>query len=297
MSGSSGSIVGFIGAGIMGEPMALHLLQAGNTVRVWNRTPHKLHSLIAAGAVECPDPRDVAQGAAAVVSMLSDDAATEDVLFGSGVVAVMQPDAALIVMSSIAVETARDQARRAAAHHVRYVDAPVSGGQAGARNATLAIMVGASEEDFALTKPLLDCMGRPVHVGPVGCGELAKLVNQMIVASTIATVAEALLLAERGGADPAKVREALAGGFADSPILQQHARRMIEGDFRPGGAAKWQLKDTRHATAFAHSLGLSLPVADLVNTLFEQMVLHGDGELDHSGLIRELRRRNHLAAE
>jgi 3-hydroxyisobutyrate dehydrogenase-like beta-hydroxyacid dehydrogenase len=140
-------------------------------------------------------------------------------------------------------------------------------------------------------------MGRPVRVGPVGCGQLAKLMNQMIVASTIAAVAEALLVAERGGADPAKVREALSGGFADSPILQQHAVRMIENNFVPGGAAKWQLKDTRNALTYAQSVGLSLPVATLVDSLFEDMVQHGDGELDHSGLIRELRRRNGIVVE
>jgi 2-hydroxy-3-oxopropionate reductase len=185
-----------------------------------------------------------------------------------------------------------EQGRRAAEFGVRYVDAPVSGGEIGARNATLAIMAGGSEEDFAAIAPILTAMGRPVRVGPVGCGQLAKLVNQLIVAGTIANVAEALLLAERGGASPAKVREALAGGFADSTILQLAGKRMIEGDFTPGGPAKWQLKDTRNALAYAESVGLSLPVASVVDSLFAAMVEHGDGDLDHSGLIREMRRRN-----
>jgi 3-hydroxyisobutyrate dehydrogenase-like beta-hydroxyacid dehydrogenase len=198
-------------------------------------------------------------------------------------------------MSSIAVETTIDQARRAAEFGVHYVDAPVSGGQLGARNATLAIMVGASEEDFTSTAHLLAVLGRPVRVGPVGCGQLAKLVNQLIVAGTIAIVSEALLLAERGGASPAIVREALAGGFADSPILRQHGQRMIENDFTPGGPAKWQLKDTRNALSYAQTVGLSLPVASMVDSLFADMITHGDGDLDHSGLIRELRRRNGIA--
>lgn len=287
--------VGFIGTGTMGEPMARHLIKAGYPLRVWNRSPGKLIALIAEGAVPCVDVRAVAQGITALVCMLSDGPTCDAVLFGpSGLIAAMTPGTTLVMMSSIPVETAVEQARRAAEHGIRYLDAPVSGGQSGAHNATLAIMVGGTEEDFAASTPLLDIMGHPVHVGPVGSGELAKLVNQMIVASTIATVAEALLLAEQGGADPSKVREALAGGFADSPILQQHGRRMIENHFTPGGAAKWQLKDTRTALAYAQLIGLSLPVASLVNSLFADMIQHGDGELDHSALIRELRRRNGL---
>jgi 3-hydroxyisobutyrate dehydrogenase-like beta-hydroxyacid dehydrogenase len=290
--------VGFIGAGIMGEPMAQHLLKAGYPLRVWNRTQEKLHPLIVAGAVPCADARSVVQGISTLICMLSDGPTCDDVLFGDGgVVAAMAPDTTIVVMSSIAVETAIEQARHAGAREIRYLDAPVSGGQLGARNASLAIMVGGAEEDFAATAPLLAVMGRPVRVGPVGCGQLSKLVNQMIVASTIAGVAEALLLAERGGADPAKVREALAGGFADSPILQLHAKRMIENDFNPGGTARWQLKDTRNAIAYSRSVGLSLPVANLVNSLFEEMVQHGDGELDHSGLIREIRRKNDIAVD
>lgn len=155
-------------------------------------------------------------------------------------------------------------------------------------------MVGGEEIAFERVRPLMASMGRPIHVGPAGAGELAKLVNQLIVASTIATVAEAMLLAERGGADPSKVREALLGGFADSTILHQHAPRMIERNFVPGGPAKYQVKDTATAVAFADSLRLELPVLRLVDRLFEDMVLHGDGELDHSGIIREIRRRNRL---
>ena len=285
--------VGFIGTGIMGAPMGLHLIEAGYPVRVWNRSAEKLKPLLAAGAVSCAHAHEVGQGASVVICMLSDGPTCDAILFGSeGVVADMDPGATLVVMSSIAVETAQEQARRAGEFGGRYVDAPVSGGEVGARNATLAIMAGASEEDFNAVAPILAIMGRPVRVGPVGCGQLAKLVNQLIVAGTIANVAEALLLAERGGASPAKVREALAGGFADSTILQLAGRRMIENDFTPGGPAKWQLKDTRNALAYAQKVGLSLPVAGVVDALFEDMVKHGDGELDHSGLIREVRRRN-----
>ncbi len=287
--------VGFIGTGIMGEPMAHHLIRAGYPLRVWNRTPEKLARLVEDGAVRCATAAKAAEGVATLICMLSDGPSCDAILFGpDSAVAAMPPGSTLVVMSSIAVETAVEQARHAAEFGVRYIDAPVSGGEAGARNATLAIMAGGSEEDFAAVVPLLVVLGRPVRVGPAGCGELAKLVNQVIVAGTIATVAEALLLAERGGASPARVREALAGGFADSPILQQHGLRMIEDRFAPGGPAKWQLKDTHNALACAQSAGLSLPVTELVDSLFAGMVSHGDGELDHSGLIRELRRRNGL---
>lgn len=288
--------VGFIGTGIMGAPMALHLIQAGFSLRVWNRSSEKLDPLVAAGAVPCAHANEVAEGVSIVICMLSDGPTCDAILFGrEGVVQSMAQGATVVVMSSIAVETTVDQARRAAEFGVHYVDAPVSGGQLGARNATLAIMVGASEGDFISIAQLLSVLGRPVRVGPVGCGQLAKLVNQLIVAGTIAIVSEALLLAERGGASPAIVREALAGGFADSPILRQHGQRMIENDFTPGGPAKWQLKDTRNALSYAQTVGLSLPVASMVDSLFADMITHGDGDLDHSGLIRELRRRNGIA--
>lgn len=288
--------VGFIGTGIMGQPMALNLIKAGHTLKGWNRSPEKLRPLIAAGGQACATARDAAQDVSAVICMLSDGPACDEVLLGeNGVIAAMAAGTILIVMSSIPVETAVAQARVCTACGARYLDAPVSGGQRGAQAATLAIMAGGSQADFGAVQNIFRAMGRPVRVGPVGTGQLAKIANQMIVASTIATLSEAFLLAERGGADPAKIREALTGGFADSTILQQHGRRMIENDFKPGGPAKWQLKDTRTAVALANSLGLSLPVIGMVDSLFAQMIAHGDGELDHSALIRELRRRNGLA--
>jgi 3-hydroxyisobutyrate dehydrogenase-like beta-hydroxyacid dehydrogenase len=286
--------IGFIGIGLMGEPMARHLLSAGHPVKVWNRSPEKLQRVVAEGAVPCTEASDAGRDAAAVICMLSDGPTCDKVLFDDGVVASMTPGATLIVMSSIPVETAVAQAAKAEKYGVRYLDAPVSGGQRGAQQATLAIMAGGAESDFEAVKPILAVLGRPVRVGPAGTGELAKLANQMIVAGTIATVSEAILFVQAGGADPAKVREALTGGFADSPILQQHAKRMIDDDFRPGGPAKWQLKDVDTALAYAQTLGLSLPMLSLVRSLFENMVAHGDGDIDHAGLIRELRRRNGL---
>lgn len=287
--------VGFIGTGIMGKPMARNLLQAGYPVRAWNRSPAKALELAAHGAEVLPTPALAAKGAQVLVCMLSDGPTCDEVLFGEGGAArVLAPGALVIVMSSIAVDSAVEQARQCAALGLHYLDAPVSGGERGAREASLAIMVGGEVAAFEQGRQVLAAMGRPVHVGPAGTGELSKLVNQLIVASTIATVAEGLLLAERGGADPAKVHEALLGGFVDSPIWRQHGQRMLDNDFTPGGPAKWQLKDTRTALAQAQKLGLSLPVGSLVDGLFQAMIEAGDGELDHAGLIRQLRRHNQL---
>ena len=225
--------------------------------------------------------------------MLSSGPVCDEVLLGGGAaLAEMAPGSTLVVMSSIPVQTAQAHARAAAARNVDYLDAPVSGGEKGADEGTLAILVGGEEAVVERVRPVLEIMGRPTHIGPAGTGELAKLVNQLIVAGTITVVAEALLLAERGGADPAKVREAILGGFAHSTILVQHAPRMIANDFTPGGPAKHQLKDTETAVALARALGLELPVSALVDRLFADLVEHGDGDLDHSAVIRELRRRN-----
>lgn len=287
--------VGFIGTGIMGKPMARNLLQAGYPVRAWNRSPAKALELAAHGAEVLPTPALAAKGAQVLVCMLSDGPTCDEVLFGEGGAArVLAPGALVIVMSSIAVDSAVEQARQCADLGLHYLDAPVSGGERGAREASLAIMVGGEVAAFEQGRQVLAAMGRPVHVGPAGTGELSKLVNQLIVASTIATVAEGLLLAERGGADPIKVHEALLGGFVDSPIWRQHGQRMLDNDFTPGGPAKWQLKDTRTALAQAQKLGLSLPVGSLVDGLFQAMIEAGDGELDHAGLIRQLRRHNQL---
>jgi 3-hydroxyisobutyrate dehydrogenase-like beta-hydroxyacid dehydrogenase len=287
-----------IGTGIMGGPMAGRLADAGLAPRVWNRSPEKVEPLVARGARRADTPAEAARGADLVVLMLSDGPTCDAILFGEhGVLAAMAPGSLLVVMSSIPVETARLQAEAAAEHGVDYLDAPVSGGERGAIEGRLAIMAGGAQDAFARATPVLEHLGRPVRVGPAGTGQLAKLVNQLVVGSTIATVSEALLLAECGGADPARVREALLGGFADSTILRAHGERMLDGDFAPGGPAKWQLKDTRTAMAQAESLGLALPVGDLVNRLFEDLVAHGDGELDHSALIREIRRRNALPVD
>ena len=283
--------VGFLGTGIMGGPMATRLAAAGFPVAAWNRSREKAAAL--EGVTVAPTAGAAVAGAGVVVCMLSSGEACDAVLLGpDGAVAAMTPGATLVVMSSIPVGTARAQAAACAARGISYVDAPVSGGERGAKEGTLAIMVGGDAAVVAALGPVFAPLGRATHVGPVGSGQLAKLANQLIVASSICAVAEALLLAERGGADPAQVREALMGGFADSTVLRQHGLRMVEGNFVPGGPAKYQIKDTGTALALASSLGLTLPVAEQVDHLFRDLVAHGGGDLDHSAALVELRRRN-----
>lgn len=287
--------IGFVGTGIMGTPMVINLLNAGHDVKVWNRTPSKLKTLLDTGAVACPELSQVGVDVEFLVCMLSDGKTCDEILFQEqGSVSQLKPKSTVIVMSSIPVAKAKEQSQRCSQLGLQYLDAPVSGGEKGAINANLAIMVGGDEHVFSQAETVFKSLGRSVLVGKTGCGELAKLVNQMIVASTIATVSEGLLMAQQGGADPRKVKEALSGGFADSPILQQHGERMLNETFEPGGTARTQLKDTNTAMAHAQTLGLNLPVAKLVDQLFESMVNAGDGGLDHSGLIRELKRLNRL---
>lgn len=291
---SGGESIGVLGIGIMGSQMARRLAEASYEVKVWNRTPEKAERLTSHGVSVAATPAEAAAGTRCTILMLSDGPTCDAVLHDAGVLEAMPPGATLVVMSSIPVETARAQAVAAREHGLDYLDAPVSGGERGASEGTLAIMAGGEPAAFERVRPILERLGRPTLVGPAGTGQLAKLCNQLIVAGTIATVAEAMLLAQAGGADLAAVREALQGGFADSTVLKQHAPRMIQRDFAPGGPAKWQLKDTRTAVALAASLDLELPLARLVDTLFADMVANGDGELDHSGVLRELLRRNRL---
>jgi 2-hydroxy-3-oxopropionate reductase len=288
------SSIAFLGTGIMGVQMARRLAQAGHKVTAWNRSRDKAAVLEQYGASVADTPAEAAKGAEYLVCMLSDGPTCDDVLLKKGAVAALAKNALVIVMASIPVDTAQAEAKACIALGRRYIDAPVSGGEGGARDGTLAIMAGGAAADVAEAKPILEAMGRPTHVGPAGMGSLAKLCNQMIVANTIATISEAMLLAKQGGADPAAVRQAIAGGFADSTILRLHGERILARNFKPGGPAKHQLKDCRTAMASAQAAGLELPVSQLVRQLYEDMVAHGDGEIDHSGLYRELERRNGL---
>lgn len=287
--------VTLIGTGLMGAPMARNLLAAGFDVTVWNRSRHRAEPLVADGAHLADDPAAAIRDAAFVITMLSDGFATGALLDDPDVGKALNPGTVWLEMSSVKPEHARAQAKLLAGMNCAHLDAPVSGGTKGAEAGTLAIMVGGDADTFEVARPVFEAMGRPVHVGPSGAGQLAKLANQSIVAITIGAVAEAMLLVQQGGADPAAVRAALKGGFADSTILQQHGQRMTEGNFTPGGLSKFQLKDLDNTLAEAAQLGLSLPSTQAVRDRFAHFIDAMDGaEKDHSGLYLELRARNGL---
>jgi 2-hydroxy-3-oxopropionate reductase len=284
--------IAFIGTGLMGAPMAMRLLSAGFALAVWNRTAGKTQDLLARGARGAKTPADAARAADLVITMLADGQSVTDVLLGNGFAAAMSSNSIVLDMSSIPPALARDHASRLSAHGVRHLDAPVSGGTRGAAEGTLAIMVGGLPEAYEAVRPVLRVLGRPTLVGPSGSGQLAKLANQAIVAVTIGAVAEALLMAAAGGADPSKVREALIGGFADSMVLKQHGQRMLGRDWIPGGRMRTHLKDMRTLTAMASQMDLHLPLASRAAELFESGVKVGWGEFDHSALLLEIERLN-----
>jgi 2-hydroxy-3-oxopropionate reductase len=303
MTETSARPIAFLGLGLMGRPMAAKLIAAGHRLAVWNRSPDKAQPLLAAGARAAATPAEAAAEAEIVFTMLSDGAAVGEVLFGpggtngdardpGGAAAALAKGSLVIDCSSIEPSRARDHAARLRDLGVGALDAPVSGGPSGAEAATLAIMVGGSEADYARGEPILQALGRPVRVGPAGAGQLAKLANQIIVGLEIAAVAEALLLASQGGADPAKVREAMTGGFADSLVLQIHGQRMLAREFLPGGAARIHLKDFTNIVAEAEACGLELPFSRVALELFQSLVARGGGGWDHSALLLELERRN-----
>jgi 2-hydroxy-3-oxopropionate reductase len=284
--------IAFFGLGQMGAPMSSRLLAAGYRVTVWNRSSEKVRTLVEKGARLANSAAEAGFSANLVILMLADGAAVSEVLFDRGVAEAMRPDSIVVDMSSIPPALATDHANRLAARGVHHLDAPVSGGTIGAAQGTLAIMVGGSPEAFETARPSLEVMGRPTLIGRSGCGQLAKLANQIIVAATIGAVAEALLLATAGGADPAKVREALTGGFADSMILKLHGERMLNRAWIPGGRTFTQVKDLRTVLEFASSVGLQLPLSSRVAELFELSVAAGFGEYDHSALLLALEKMN-----
>lgn len=287
--------IAMLGTGAMGLPMARRLCTApGFEVHAWNRTRAKAEPLAASGARVHDRATDAVDGCDFVVGMLESGPVTEQVLFGQGVAQAMRPGTLYIDMASMQPREARDHAARLAAQGVQHLDAPVSGGTLGAESGQLVIMVGGKAADFERARPVFAVFGRATHVGPHGSGDLAKLANQMIVGITIGAVAEALLLCAKGGADMAKVREAITGGFADSRILQVHGQRMVERDFAPRGKIAIQLKDMRNALATAEEIGFEAPVTRLFQQLYADAADHGLQDLDHSGLFVELASRNGL---
>jgi len=296
MTSSQSVSIAFLGTGLMGSRQARRLLDAGYRLAVWNRSREKAEALAPYGAQVADTASEAVRDADIVILMLENGTIVTDVLLDQGVAEALRPGSVLVDMSSIKPAEAQDHARRLAECGVQHIDAPVSGGTVGAEQGTLAIMAGGDEQAFFRVKPILEVMGRPVHVGPHGAGQLAKLANQIIVGVTIGAVAEALFLAQRGGADPAKVREALRGGFAESRVLELHGQRMVERDFATKGRSVTHLKDLDNALDAAERLALdAVPYTALTADLFRGLIENA-GDLDHSGLLVEIERRNGRAA-
>jgi 2-hydroxy-3-oxopropionate reductase len=283
------SKIGFIGLGIMGTPMAGHLIAGGHTLFLHtNRAVPR--ELIDAGGTECASAGEVAAQADTIFLMVPDTPHVEQVLFGeNGVAAGLAAGKTVVDMSSISPLATKDFARRINELGCDYVDAPVSGGEVGARAASLTIMCGGSEETFGRVKPLLALMGKNVTlVGGNGDGQTCKVANQIVVALTIEAVAEALVFASKAGADPARVREALMGGFASSKILEVHGERMIRRTFEPGFRIELHQKDLNLALSNARQMGVSLPNTATAQELFNACAAHGGSGWDHSALVRAL---------
>jgi 2-hydroxy-3-oxopropionate reductase len=280
--------VGFIGLGIMGAPMARHLLAAGFPLTAHSRSPGPVDALVEAGAARATSPAELARASDVVVTMLPDTPDVEHVMLGDdGVMAGAAAGSLVIDMSTIDPGPTRAIADQLAAHDVEMLDAPVSGGERGAIDGTLSIMVGGSDGAFARAMPILQAMGKNiVHIGPSGAGQTTKACNQLVVAATIEAVAEALVLAERSGVDAARVREALLGGFAGSKILEVHGQRMLDRAFEPGFRARLHRKDARIVLDAAQAAGSPIPAFRVVAAQLDRLVDEADrGDLDHSALF------------
>lgn len=283
--------IGFIGLGLMGRPMAKNLLKAGYPLVVHSRSRGPVDDLVAAGATAATSPADIAARAMRVITMVPDSPDVEQVLDGpSGVFGAMQRGTIVVDMSSIAPATARRLARRAADLGGTMLDAPVSGGDIGAINGTLSIMVGGDPDAFAQVRPMLDVMGNPekvVHIGnEPGAGQLCKLCNQMVIGGTLVAVAEALALARKAGVDAARVREALLGGFAQSRVLEVHGERALKNTYKPGFKTHLYAKDMRNVIATLAEHTTPAPVTAIVQQLLHATMAAGHGEDDNSVMAK-----------
>jgi 2-hydroxy-3-oxopropionate reductase len=293
------SKVGFVGLGIMGKPMAANLMKGGHTLYLYSRSG-VAPELTASGGVACGSAKEVAQKADFIITMVPDTPDVEKALFGpAGVAEGLSTGKVVVDMSSISPFETKAFAERINKLGCEYVDAPVSGGEVGAKNASLTIMVGAGERTFEKVKPLFELMGKNITlVGGNGAGQTCKVANQIIVALNIEAVAEALLFASKAGADPAKVRQALMGGFASSRVLEVHGERMIKRTFDPGFRIELHQKDLNLALSNARKLGVSLPNTATAQELFNACVAHGGSKWDHSGMVRGLEAlANHQVAK
>jgi len=283
------SNIGFIGLGIMGRPMAANLIAGGHTLFAYNRSP-VTQALLDQGARACGSPAEVAAASDVIITMVPDTPDVEAVLFGKdGVATGLAPGKTVVDMSSISPIATKDFATRINALGCDYLDAPVSGGELGAKAASLTIMVGGPDAAFAKVKPIFELMGKNITlVGGNGDGQTTKVANQIIVALTIEAVGEALLFASKAGADPARVRQALMGGFANSRILEVHGERMVKRNFEPGFRIELHQKDLSLALAGARALGVSLPNTATCQELFNAASAAGGRAWDHSGMVRVL---------
>lgn len=281
--------IAFLGIGLMGKPMATRLLQAGFPVVAWNRTREKATPLAAMNAVVTETVSEAVKQADIVITMLEAGPIVREVLHAAA--PAMRPGTLVIDMSSTRQSEAQEFNAYLKGCGLAFMDAPVSGGVLGAEAGTLAIMTGGDAGDFARAEPVLKVMGRPTLVGPAGCGQVAKLCNQLIVGGTLCIVAEALLLAQAGGADPAAVRTALRGGFAESRILEVHGQRMLDRNFLPGGQVKSQAKDLDNVLVAADAAGVTLPVAELVTQTYRS-ILDAVPNADQSAALLALERLN-----
>jgi 2-hydroxy-3-oxopropionate reductase len=279
--------IGFIGLGIMGRPMARNLIAAGHRLIVLDRNPEPAAELAALGAQRAEAPAAVAAGSDLVITMLPDTPDVEEVVFGAqGVLAGLRPGRLYIDMSTVAPMLAQRIAEAGAARGFAVLDAPVSGGQAGAEKATLSIMVGGTEEAYQQALPVLQTLGKNiVHCGGPGAGQIVKACNQILVALTILGVAEALTLGAKAGVDPAKIVQVLGAGLARCGILETRGERMVAGDFAPGFRSRLHYKDLRIATAAGQAYEAPLPGTAVAHEMFKQMVISGRGDLDHTGLL------------
>jgi 2-hydroxy-3-oxopropionate reductase len=286
MQNSGKPAIGFIGLGIMGKPMARNLLKAGYSLVVHNRSRGPVDELVKDGAKAANSAKEVAQQSDVVITMLPDSPDVEAVVLGSGgIVEGIKPNAIYVDMSTIAPLVARRVAGAVKKKGAKALDAPVSGGEKGAIEATLSVMVGGPQDAFEKVLPIFQTLGKNVVlVGDSGAGQIAKAANQLVVGVTIEAVAEALALAEAAGVDPAKVRSVLLGGFAQSRILDLHGQRMLDGNFQPGFKARLHQKDMRIVTQTAKEGGIETPAADLALERFNKLVDSGGGEKDHSAL-------------
>jgi 2-hydroxy-3-oxopropionate reductase len=284
--------IGFIGLGLMGRPMAKNLLKAGYPVIVHSRSQGPVDDLVASGATRASSPADIARQATRIITMVPDSPDVEQVLEGpDGVFAAVQPGTIIIDCSSIAPAVARRLAARAASLGAQMLDAPVSGGDIGAIQGTLSIMVGGDTDAFAAVKPILDVMGnaeRVVHIGDAGAGQLCKLCNQMVIGGTLAVVAEAFALAKKAGVDAARVREALLGGFAQSRVLDVHGNRVLQNAYKPGFYTRLYAKDMRNVITTLAEYDVPAPVSALVQQFVNATMAAGRGDDDNSIMAKAI---------